>query len=75
MHLSMLSPRVGDGGWGRGGGYAWEIDSGSFPLGRDFDTQSLQGREFDMAAILEDRENLKMSHPQSWYYTEVTRSN
>ena len=32
MHLSMFSPRVG------GGGYLQEIDSASFPLGRDFDS-------------------------------------
>ena len=51
---------------GGGGGYSREIDSESFPLGRDFDTWSLQGREFDMASILEDRENMEMSHTQSW---------
>ena len=35
----------------------------SFSLGRDFDSWALPlGREFDMAAILEDRENLEMSH-------------
>ena len=51
MHLSMLSPRVGG-----GGGYPREIDSESFSLGRDF----------DIAAILEDQENLLMSHPPSW---------
>ena len=35
MHLSMLSPRVG------GGGYLWEIDSENLSLGRDFDTYSM----------------------------------
>ena len=54
MHLSMLSPRVGGGGATPG--------KLSFPLGRDFDTWSQQGREFDVATILEDRENLEMSH-------------
>ena len=51
---------------GGGGGYPRDIDSESFPLGRDFDIWPPQGREFDMAAILEDRENLVMSHPLSW---------
>ena len=34
MHLSMLSPRVGEGE----GGYPREFDSESLPLSRDFDT-------------------------------------
>ena len=39
----MFSPRVGG-----GGGYPREIDSASFPLGRDFDSWALPlGREFD----------------------------
>ena len=42
----MFIPRVG------GGATHGEIYSASFPLGWDF----------DMAAILEDRENLEMSH-------------
>ena len=44
MHLSMLNPRVG------GGGYPREIDSVSFSLGGDFDIRVLPwGREFDIA--------------------------
>ena len=57
MHLSMLSPRVEG-----GGGYSREFDSESLP----------QGREFDMSAILEDREKLEISHTRS--PPEVTRS-
>ena len=38
-------------GGGGGGGYPREIDRACLPL----------GREFDMAAILEDREKLEMS--------------
>ena len=62
MRLSMLNPRVGGGGEG---GYPWEINSASVPLGRDFDTWALLlGREFDMAATLEGPENLEMSPAQ-----------
>ena len=64
MHLSMLSPSVGGGG----GCYPREIDSESLPLGRNFDTNALpQSWEFDMPAILEDRENLEMTYSPSWY--------
>ena len=44
----MLSPRVGGSTHGK-----WEIDLASPPLGKDF----------GMAAILEDVENLEMSLP------------
>ena len=46
MHLSMLSPRV------VGGRLLAEFDSESLP----------QSRDFDLPAILEDRQNLKISH-------------
>ena len=63
MHLSMLSPRVGEGV----AGYPREIDSENLSLGMDFDTYSMfpQGQEFDMPAILEHRENLEIGYPQS----------
>ena len=52
---------------GGGGGYLWEIDSENLPwvgiLTRT--VCASQGREFDMPAILEHRENLEMSYPQS----------
>ena len=52
MRLSMLIPRVGGGG----AGYPREIDWACLP----------QGREFDMVAILEDREKLEISDLPSW---------
>ena len=64
MHLSILSLRVGGGGATPGNlihiAFPWV---GILTLGR------AQRREFDMSAILEDRENLEISHPQSYPHT------
>ena len=56
MHLSMLSPRMGV-GWATLG----NLTRPAFAVGRDFDTWELPlGQEFDIAAILKDRENLEL---------------
>ena len=58
MHLSMLSPRVGGGGGGGDG----KLTERAFPwVGILTFSVAPGGREFDMAAILEDREKLEMS--------------
>ena len=45
-----------------GAGYPREIESATLSLGWDFDIKVLPwGREFDMAIILEDRNNLETS--------------
>ena len=59
MHLSMLSPRVGGGG---GRATHGKLTERAFPWVGILTFKALpQGREFDMAAILEDRKKLEMS--------------
>ena len=64
----MLSPRVGVGGWG-GGATHGNLIQRAFPWVGILTLSLPQGREFDMSAILEDRENLEISHPRSYPHT------